>query len=742
MIEIYRIYLALLILSGVISLSLSFYIWRKYWLEKRVHPARTFAFSMAIVATWAFAAAMALISPNASQTYFWEQVKYIGIFLIPPSWLIFSLQWTGRDKWITKEKIYIIYAISLLFLALVFTDSIHHLIWSNIEYVQIGPYLDTSVIHGIGWWLALSYSYLLILGGTFYLARGFVNLRNVYRKQAIILLLGSFAPWAANVIYALNVSIFPNIDFSSPAFIITGLTFTWGFSQFRLIDIVPVAKDAIFENMNDPVFVLDTQNQVVDITPAAQKILNHDISELIGKKAEDAFSDQHEFIKRLVKEGEYGCEVCLNKKKQEYCFDMQVTHLYDSHNTSNGRIIVLRDITERKQAEEALRKNEETYRAIFENTGTATIIVEGDTTISLANNGFQELSGYTRGEIEGVKSWTEFIADKDLEKMREFHKLRREEQSKSAPKNYEFQFVDKAGNVKDILLSVDFIPGTKKSVASLLNITGQKMVLNELRDAHELLYSINKDLERKVKNRTAKIERLIKQKDEFINQLGHDLKTPLTPMMALVPIIKGKIENPKDKELLEVLMRNVYYMKDLVTKTIDLAKLNSDKIEFSIEDTNLLSEVENIIRNNHILFEDNHIDVVNKIDENIIVKADKLRLNELLNNLITNSIKYAPEVGANIILDAKQREGFATISVEDTGIGMTEKQINHIFDEFYKADDSRHNLDSSGLGLPICKRIVKKHGGKIWAESQGKGKGSTFYFTLKMAEKSNPKNNV
>lgn len=742
MIEIYGIYFALLILSGFISLSLSFYIWWKYWLEKRVHPARTFAFSMTIVAIWAFAAAMALISSNASQTYFWEQIKYIGIFLIPPSWLIFSLQWTGRDKWITKEKIYIIYAISLLLLALVFTDSFHHLIWSNIEYVQIGPYLDTSVIHGIGWWLALSYSYLLILGGTFYLARGFVTLRSLYRKQAIILLLGSFAPWTANVIYALNVSIFPNIDFSSPAFIITGLAFTWGFSQFRLIDIAPVAKDAIFENMNDPVFVFDTQNRVVDITPAAQKILNHDVSELIGKKAEDAFSDQHEFIKRLAKEGENRCEVCLNKKKQEYCFDMQVTHLYDSHDISNGRIIVLRDITERKQAEESLRKSEEAYRAIFENTGTATIIIKGDTTISLANNGFQELSGYTRREIEGVKSWTEFVSEKNLEKMKEFHKLRREDNSKSAPKNYEFQFIDKAGNVKDILLSVDVIPGTKKSVASLLNITGQKMVLNELRDAHELLYSVNKNLERKVKNRTAKIERLIKQKDEFINQLGHDLKTPLTPMMALVPIIKGKIENPKDKELLEVLMRNVYYMRDLVTKTIDLAKLNSDKIEFSIEDTNLLSEVENIIKNNHIMFEDNHIDVVNKIDENIIVKADKLRLNELINNLITNSIKYAPDEGANIILDAKQGDGFVTISVEDTGIGMTEKQINHIFDEFYKADDSRHNLDSSGLGLPICKRIVKKHGGKIWAESQGKGKGSTFHFTLKLAEKNNPKNNA
>ena len=171
-------------------------------------------------------------------------------------------------------------------------------------------------------------------------------------------------------------------------------------------------------------------------------------------------------------------------------------------------------------------------------------------------------------------------------------------------------------------------------------------------------------------------------------------------------------------------------MKDLVNKTIDLAKLNSDKIEFSIEDTNLLSEVKNIIKNNHILFEENNINVVNIIDGNILVKADKLRLNELFNNLITNSIKYTLEEGGTITFDAKELGDFIKVSIEDTGIGLTEKQIDHIFEEFYKADDSRHDLDSSGLCLPICKRIIKKHGGEIWAESRGKEKGSTFHFTL------------
>jgi signal transduction histidine kinase len=83
-----------------------------------------------------------------------------------------------------------------------------------------------------------------------------------------------------------------------------------------------------------------------------------------------------------------------------------------------------------------------------------------------------------------------------------------------------------------------------------------------------------------------------------------------------------------------------------------------------------------------------------------------------------------------ITIDAKQDKDFVTVSVKDTGIGIAKAQLSRIFDEFYKADWARHDFDSSGLGLAICKRIVERHGGKIWAESSGEGKGTTMFFTL------------
>ncbi len=138
-----------------------------------------------------------------------------------------------------------------------------------------------------------------------------------------------------------------------------------------------------------------------------------------------------------------------------------------------------RSLDERKKAEQALRESEEQYRTIFETTGTATMIVEEDGVISMVSSEFEKIFGYPREEIEGTNEWEKFIVEDDLERMGEYHALRRNNPD-AAPRNYEVRGVDKTGNHKDLLLTNSIIPGTKKSVVSMLDITDRKRAEEEL----------------------------------------------------------------------------------------------------------------------------------------------------------------------------------------------------------------------------------------------------------------------
>jgi len=255
-------------------------------------------------------------------------------------------------------------------------------------------------------------------------------------------------------------------------------------------------------------------------------------------------------------------------------------------------------------------------------------------------------------------------------------------------------------------------------------------MMKELHETRGKLKELNENLEGLVQDRTKEVEKLLRQKDEFIDQLGHDLKSPLTPLIGLLPVLDNIDDYQKSKEIVSIFRRNIEYMRNLVMKTLELAQLNAPSTSFVLKEIKIWPIADNCIKDMQVMLNKKGITIENKIEKNISVEADMLRAGELFSNIINNAYKYSPE-NTKIIIDAMCDSNFVTISIKDSGIGMTQQQIDHIFEEFYKGDKSRHELSSTGLGLSICKKIVEKHGGKIWAESPGLEKGSTIYFTLK-----------
>jgi signal transduction histidine kinase len=247
------------------------------------------------------------------------------------------------------------------------------------------------------------------------------------------------------------------------------------------------------------------------------------------------------------------------------------------------------------------------------------------------------------------------------------------------------------------------------------------------------IQELNAHLEHRVRVRTAEVEQLLKQKDELMHRMGHDLKSPLVPILGLLPMMRKEETDPDRLEILDIAIERALYMQQLVTQVLKLARRGAAASPPQLVSVDLSGEIRDVVRVKRSAAQQKGVGIVNEATQEITVRAEKLGLSELVDNLLGNAIKYTPEGGA-VTIEARADGDFATVSVRDTGIGMTEEQVSHMFEEFYRADEQRSELDSSGLGLAICKRIIEQHGGAIWAESPGLGHGTTVCFTLPLAE--------
>ncbi len=430
----------------------------------------------------------------------------------------------------------------------------------------------------------------------------------------------------------------------------------------------------LFENMMDGLvlhrLIVDENGNPVDyilekMNAAAEKILSWKRENIEGKRASEVYNGDTPFIERYAKVAQTG----KSKYFIDYYPDFGKWYEIMSFCPEKGHFAnVFRDITERKQIQKMLRESEDRYRTIFENTGTAMIIIEEDKTISLANREVEKLFGYSREEIEGKKRWTEFVVEEDLEKMKGYHEQRRVDPT-SAPKRYEFRLIDKKGSTRDILMAVDVIPGTKMSVASLLDITERKK-------AEE------------------KIKASLKEKEVLLREIYHRVKNNMQIVISLLRLQSAKVKGKKIKEVfrecqnrirtMSIIHEKLYQSKDL-TK-IDYAQY-IDRLAVHIfqsygVDSNLVA-------------------VKTDLEEVLLDLNRAIPCGLIINELLSNSVKHAfpegkkGEICINLHSDKK---GMITLVVSDNGIGLPDDI------DFRKA---------SSLGLQMVNDLTRQIGGTI-----------------------------
>lgn len=282
----------------------------------------------------------------------------------------------------------------------------------------------------------------------------------------------------------------------------------------------------------------------------------------------------------------------------------------------------------------------------------------------------------------------------------------------------------------------------------------------------ELLTTVEKTLEHSsIKSQVISLKELDKLKDEFISTISHELKTPLTAISGAIEMLTDtkKVENErrieprrqfdKDiKKLLEIIERQSDKMKLLVNDLLDFARMEAGFLEIKKSKVSIIRIMDNALKEIQTLADRRKIEITRQFSfgNEMAVDCDYEHIKRVITNLVSNSIKYTQENGRitiKINVAAEQSSAniskadalplqdiqykFIEISVCDNGIGISKENIEKLFEKFFRVDQSLvRTAGGFGLGLSICKRIVELHGGKIWIESEGLGKGSKITFTL------------
>ena len=275
---------------------------------------------------------------------------------------------------------------------------------------------------------------------------------------------------------------------------------------------------------------------------------------------------------------------------------------------------------------------------------------------------------------------------------------------------------------------------TAHNVPHILKISAYFVIVISLAISSIQYNKILRQREKIILDQFEKLQEADKMKDDFINIAAHELRTPIQPILTLTGILRSKVQDIEERKLLDITMRNARRLLRITNNILDTAKIESQMLRLNKERTNLGDLITNTI-NDMIL--DNNIENQNKLrlldhPKNIFVEVDKIRLSQVIYNLLANSIKFTEKGIISVILEKGENE--AIIKVKDSGRGIDGEIQHDLFSKFITKSHSGET--GTGLGLFLCKNIVEAHGGRIWANDNrvNNENGATFTFTLPLSK--------
>jgi PAS domain S-box-containing protein len=482
---------------------------------------------------------------------------------------------------------------------------------------------------------------------------------------------------------------------------------------------------SVVNHVVDGIISIDERGIVTTFSPAAERIFHYTADEVIGQNVNilmpEPYHGEHDsYIANYLRTGEakiigIGREV-VGRRKDGTTFPMELAISVFRLGDRNNFTGIVRDITERKQAEEELRQAEERIRSVVDHVIDGIITIDEQGKVESFNPAAEKLFGYTRTEVMGQNV-----------------KMLMPEPYYGEHDGYIANYV-RTGQAKIIGIGREVVGRRKDGstfpmelAVSAFHIGQRRFFTGIVRDITE-----RKRLEHELRQRVDELAEADRQKNEFLAMLAHELRNPLAPICNALHLVKMPgADSLMVEEARDMMERQTHQLVRLVDDLLDVSRIIRGNIELRKEPVDLALAVTRAVETaNPVIDAHGHQLNVTLPEKPVFVEADLIRLAQIIANLLTNAAKYT-DVAGRIWLTVERDDEHGVVRVRDSGIGIAPEFLPRIFDVFVQGDRSlARSQGGLGIGLTLVKRLVEMHGGTVAVSSPGLGEGSEFVVRL------------
>jgi PAS domain S-box-containing protein len=491
---------------------------------------------------------------------------------------------------------------------------------------------------------------------------------------------------------------------------------------------------SVFEASQDGIALVNKKRFVL-INDSCVKMFGYkSASEMLGqyplnfvdekdKERIAGFIDQAEECKEALTRFNF-----TGRRKNDSTFELEISISFYKTDNEKFSVWVLRDITEEKEAQDALQTSEERYRGITENINECIWTAEnrnGQLNAVFYTPAIKKITSYeAKAFIDDPELWGKIIHPDDVEYVdNKLDKLYGDPSRNLDTLGY--RIIDSLGNVIWIENKITVVRDNKGLIQKLFGIISD--------------VSLAKRIQEEFKKSASDLKELNETKDRFISIISHDLRTPFSSIIGFTDLLltETDIEEDRRTQYIEFIQESSKSMLSLVNSLLDWTRLQTGRYRFEPERINAKGLITKSIQMLSGAALQKNITLINSLNKDFYIHADEGLMLQVFNNLITNAIKFTKpggtvKIGASANIEKRQME----FSVQDDGIGIRKEDIDKLFKVDTKfTTEGTTGEKGSGLGLSLVYEIIRKHGGDIWVESE-KGKGATFIFAVPVASTS------